>query len=493
MRMPSRTIAAITALGLLLRLATLRAQGSAWMDELFSLHFASLPFFKGLSYLMFDVHPPLYGALLSLWGDVFGTGVLQGRLLSVLIGTATVPAVAWLAKEAGLGVRGRRIAALCTAVSPVLLFHSAEARMYPLLVLLVIVCTAAFFRMLRVGTERSVRAWAIAAGAMLLVHVTAAVPFAVMAAWGIMRTRRARRRRFIVTALLAAAPFTVWLFFSASAHAGSLGAEWQFSQPSAPSPGAVLAAFFAYGSPAWITPLLALAVAGLVLRALGELRKEGHGLVFLPEVDETSFVLALCAVAPFILALPFGTATVKYHFVALPAVVVLASSGTEKLFARASARTRRAALVVFLLLLLVPIASLSTGRRIRWDDAFAFVERNERPGDLLYLEWFASELPARAYYDGDLRPVSGYPYDPALSFEDRLVRHAGQIRTTPEMLRTLAKNAEYASRVFVVGGAGSVASDPVQRWFAEQGWRLEDAYEGDEWSPTVSLYARTSY
>lgn len=487
-------LAIITGIGALLRLFVLRTQGAGWMDELFSLHFAGLPFMESMRYLAFDVHPPLYAAVLAAWTWIFGAGLLQARLLSVLIGVATIPAMAWMLREAGASVRAQRIAAALIAVSPVLLFHSAEARMYPLLILLVTASTGSFLRLSRSGRGKDMRAWMIASSGMLLTHITAIIPFAVMACYGAARSER-MRRPFITGCVLAAAPFIAWLAVSGTARVGSIASEWQFSGARIPSPGGVLASFFAHGAASWAGPFIAATCVGLMAAALFSIRRSSDGVVIARgmSVDDASrIVLAACALAPFLLALPFGTTTVKYHFVALPAVTALVAMGADALLAGVSKRAGHLALIVSLLLIAVPALTLITDTRIRWDSAFGFVEHNERPGDMLYLSWFASELPARAYYRGALTPVSGYPYDPVLSFEERLVRHAGQVRTTPEMILALAKDASYATRVFVVGG-GSDLDDPVQRWFAEQGWRLVQVFEGDQWTPTVLLYERVSY
>ena len=79
--------------------------------------------------------PPLYFMLARGWIHVFGSGEVGLRSLSALFGTATVPVV----YLAGAAMRSRRaglIAAAFTALSPLTIWYSQEARNYALLLFL---------------------------------------------------------------------------------------------------------------------------------------------------------------------------------------------------------------------------------------------------------------------------------------------------------------------------------------------------------------------
>jgi 4-amino-4-deoxy-L-arabinose transferase-like glycosyltransferase len=122
----------IVLLGLLLRVHQLDRQ-SFWIDEAFSALMAD-PRYARPALWQYDVHPPLYYALLSLWG-LWSRSDWWLRLLSVVLGVATIPVVY------GLGARllGRAAALWAAALLSVLQIHvaySQEARMYALMVLL---------------------------------------------------------------------------------------------------------------------------------------------------------------------------------------------------------------------------------------------------------------------------------------------------------------------------------------------------------------------
>lgn len=134
--MRSRTfwiIAGLTALGALLRFATLGDQ-AYHHDEIVT---ASRVLRVGFGHAMDAVGfsesaPPLYYALAWLWTQVTGNGEWGLRFLSALAGVATIPVAFFIGRE----LRGERagvIAAALVAVNPMLLWYSQEARAYALL------------------------------------------------------------------------------------------------------------------------------------------------------------------------------------------------------------------------------------------------------------------------------------------------------------------------------------------------------------------------
>jgi hypothetical protein len=105
-----------------------------WGDEGWSFYFAMQPLPALLELTAIDIHPPLYYLLLKGWLWVIGIGPAEGRLLSVLIGTALIPAVAIL----GVRLVERRVGLLAGAVvagAPLAVYYAQEVRMYGLVTL----------------------------------------------------------------------------------------------------------------------------------------------------------------------------------------------------------------------------------------------------------------------------------------------------------------------------------------------------------------------
>ena len=127
----------LVALGL--RVARLGFQ-PLWWDEGWSLYFATIDLGSMLERTAVDIHPPLYYLLLHLWTRLFDTSAGSARLLSVFLGTATVPLLYATGRRL-LGPKGGLAAAFLLAISPFHIYYSQEVRMYVLVTLLGLAAT----------------------------------------------------------------------------------------------------------------------------------------------------------------------------------------------------------------------------------------------------------------------------------------------------------------------------------------------------------------
>jgi len=125
---------------LLLIAFTLRINGyvrySAWFDELYSIFIVGNPALPFNATFNDPGNPPFYNILLRYWFSAFGWTEYNGRLFSVLIGTAAIiPFYIFLKRFAKRSVAF--LAALYMAISGLLIGYSQEIRAYILLVFLV--------------------------------------------------------------------------------------------------------------------------------------------------------------------------------------------------------------------------------------------------------------------------------------------------------------------------------------------------------------------
>ncbi len=123
---------------------------SLWYDEGFSIALARASPAEAVAWTAQDVHPPLYYLLLHLWVRPCGDSAFSVRGLSALAGMATVPLLYAVGKRIS-GPSAGLLAALLTAVSPLYIYYSREARMYALLTLL---AAASAYIMLRITDNR---------------------------------------------------------------------------------------------------------------------------------------------------------------------------------------------------------------------------------------------------------------------------------------------------------------------------------------------------
>jgi mannosyltransferase len=184
---PHRALDRTTVVLLLVLVAAKLVLGSAaltrdgiWLDEALSVHVAQGP----LSLSRHAAHeptPPLYYLLLSGWQRVFGDSLESARLLSTLLGVATVV----LLFDLGRRHFGRETAVVATALfvaSRLQVHYGGEARTYALVGLL---CVASFDVLLSLAERPSwVKAIALALLDAALVYAHYVAVFALVAQLG---------------------------------------------------------------------------------------------------------------------------------------------------------------------------------------------------------------------------------------------------------------------------------------------------------------------
>ena len=231
------TVAGILAIGIALRFF---ARSDLWADEVLSVNIAQLPIADLEGALRQDGAPPLYYALLHFWMRVFGTGNEAVRSLSGVFGVlALVPAwfvgrrLDWRRARAGLQDPDARPIAwtltLLLAASPFAIRYATEARMYSLVILLVLVGYLALARVLDQPSWGRLLVLAVVAGLLLYTHYWSFALFAVVGAWLVWIALRGEpeRRRPAAMAIGAIAvgslAFLPWLsvFLHQREHTGT--------------------------------------------------------------------------------------------------------------------------------------------------------------------------------------------------------------------------------------------------------------------------------
>ena len=128
----------ILLLAFALRLTALDAQ-SLWYDEGVTAVVAQYDPLTLIRWTADDIQPPLYYLVVSAWGQVVGWSEWSLRFVSAAFGTLLVPLLAALTYALTRRRSAALTAALITALHPLLLYYSQEARMYSMLVVLGVV------------------------------------------------------------------------------------------------------------------------------------------------------------------------------------------------------------------------------------------------------------------------------------------------------------------------------------------------------------------
>lgn len=429
-------LAGVVLLGFALRLYRLDSQ-SVWYDEVFALSVSRLPFAQMHQALIQDlVHPPLHYYALHEWFRIFGFGVFQGRLLSVLFGTLAIVMIYILAGYL-FDRRAALFSAVLLALSQLAIMYSQEARPYSQFSLLYLCCIYLFLRALR---EKRLRIWfgfLGSAGLLIYTHYYGFLAIASLLAFGfVVRKEYSVSRGWLWGGLSGVAlAYAPWLS-SGIVSEGLHGEKMQRLNSMAhlaPAPVhwftlATAVNFFNNGrpsglmasSPPWTFiagALLFCLPAALALLPLADRRSKGTDEV---RERENLLYLVLLFAVPIALALVagflYGTYDVKYVAFCSAPYYILVARGLSLGDSSASRR------VMVFLILAYSALSLRANYFIPYKEdyklALASVAHDYRPSDCAVVAPPWEERQARwawSIYEGSLPGPQVVPLNSAVS------------------------------------------------------------------------------
>ncbi len=348
-------LAAVAVAGLVLRVLQ---RSPLWLDEALSANIAALPIGDIPAALERDGHPPLYYVLLHVWQDVVGDGDLAVRLLSAGIGLALIPLV-WLAAGRIAGRRAAWAAALIVTLNPFVLRYATEARMYELVMVLVVAAWLVADHALRRPDLGRLALLALLTAALLWTHYwglwlvgAAGIGLLVRAGLAHRRGEMSRRRASLrvagalVVGGLLFLPWVPTLLYQAS-HTGT---PW--ATPSLPTEIVAVSLVDLGGGAAGESVLLGVLMAILVVLGLfGATGPDGTVVLDLrtrPEVRRLAIVVVGTLGLAVVVSYAGGAAYASRYFaVVAPLVLVLVGVGASRV---RSAVAFRVVLAVALLL-----------------------------------------------------------------------------------------------------------------------------------------------
>lgn len=178
-----------------------------WLDEALSVNIARLPLGDLGGALRRDGHPPLFYALLHGWMELFGSSDVAVRALSGVLGVLVLP-LAWLAGRRIGGTSTAWWTLLLAALSPYATRYATEARMYSLLMVLVLAGLLVLLSALERPTRLRLAGVAAIVSALCWTHYWSFYLVAVVGSvtlwrgiWGPTEGRRAARRASVAIAI----------------------------------------------------------------------------------------------------------------------------------------------------------------------------------------------------------------------------------------------------------------------------------------------------
>ncbi|WP_432992258.1 glycosyltransferase family 39 protein [Dactylosporangium sp. CA-233914] len=399
LRVPA-ALAVIVAVGVLLRVVPLR---SVWLDEAISIGQARLPYLRMLHDLRSaDVHPPLWGSVLWLDVRLLGDGPLAVRVPSLIIGILSIPLMYLVAREL-YDRRAGVAAALLMAVSPIAVWYSAEARMYPFYIFWSLLAVLGQARALRRGGWLDWGLFAFASAGLVYTHYFSMLQLcaqhllfaAILVRRRLKRQRSARRLlagwltaiAVTLALLLPLVPYAaeqVGNFIGSSAGASGGGAPAGDAGQRFLSLYVILAnlvwAMWGYHSDAAMEQLVALWPVGMlaILLLLGRGR------------SRSTTLLVSLVIVPFALAYLLGAKQrtffeLRYFISVLPPLLILTARAATSWLRTTSARATAVAAIALSMLLGLGDQQLNPAnpRLYDYNGAFRLVNQEAATGDLI--------------------------------------------------------------------------------------------------------------
>lgn len=382
----------VVVVGVGLRFLT---RSDLWSDEALAVNIADLPLRSLRSALRQDGAPPLYYGLLHGWIRAFGTGNFATRAMSGVFAVAALP-MAWAAGShvdrrlvaAGRRAEGSHRVAVSTllilAASPFALRYATEARMYSMVIFLVLLGYVAVARSL----ERSPGPWlagvVLATALVVHSHYWAFHLVAVVGLWLVVEVALGDRRREAAWTLgavtLGVLSFLPWLdvFLYQLRHTGT---PWL--APATLRSGATTAAL---GFGGWSRPF-ALALLGLA--GIGVVCTRVRG--WRPELDRSRSpragvrLEALLGASTLVLGLVVGQVQgtafeARYAAVVFPLFVLCVAAGVAAFDDR---RVRYGLAAVVVVAGYVVGARSLLENRTQASQSAAVIRREAAPGDVV--------------------------------------------------------------------------------------------------------------
>jgi hypothetical protein len=423
-----------------------------WLDEAYSAWFSARGWHELWTVVpTYETHPPFYYSLLKLWRLAFGGSAVALRLPSVLLGAATVPVVMLAARQVERLRRTERplllmgVAGFLAACGPTLVEHGQEARPYALMAFAYAVAILGLLRLLvdfrdgNAGTFKSWAIFAIGAELMLWSHAlgivyAACLAVALLPAW----LKDSSPQRYVRGLVAGAAIVLLYLpcLWLIAGRTGDWGSGWLNWKPEM-----LLTLLSLYGVPVEVLTI-GSAVAALILFLLAK-RAIAAG------VSERSWN-AERALLVLWWGVPLTTALVSAVFVpvflprTLTATLVPFYLSVSTALARTPSAKERLILAAALMITLLPstVAMALRPPTEQWDEVDAFLQRNVRQGDLVWLYPNDSALPLREAGPRSTYERHGIPADyPALTIAGP--RRAGSPAVpsmTPESMVQLVRS-----------------------------------------------------
>ncbi len=467
-----------------LRIRLLSLRGTFWFDEMFSIHFSSLPWTETIKYAIIETNPPLFTLFMRGW--LFLINSLEEwlvRLPSLFFGLATIALIYWFAykvfnRKAGI------ISALLLSVADLHVFLNTEGRVYSLMIFLSLLSFVLFWQIFFNNRDNKWwwAAYLITNLLLLFSHLTAiAIPLTQALTTVLVKNERKQVTQWWTGHIVIGIVWLAWFIPSIISKIDSRSlTAWYFDPATSEKANwlsVVVSLFLTRHQPNIFTIISLVIIIGLgwiTVKAIRE--KEGN-------FKNLLIMLLMWAGLLILTGSVVGVYVSKYYVSASLALYLLAGYGISQL----TKNTKTFGFSIFIILILILPSSYGVANHhvFSWHKLTKEIKNNETDTSLTIVIPFNESLPLRHYYKGN-RPIKGvYIYEDDMPFEERVVRFNWnkQVTKKEKLEEWLDKNITEADKLFYLQYTNEY--DWTHQILMDKGWTVEKATRPDGY---INLY-----
>jgi len=450
-----------------LRINLLFVRGNWWFDEMFSVHYSTLPWGEAIKYWLLETNPFLYNLVLRAWIYCFGQGETTVRIPSVFFGLLTIILVYQMAQKL-ISKRAATISSLIISLSGIHLFISTETRTYALFVLLT---TISFYLFIKIFIEQKTNRtlwffYFLTQLFLLYSHLTALtiviIQFLLLAYF--KNTDKSTRRNFIWTQATALFFWCFWLIptmipkLTTNSFSG-----WFFTYDTDSSNLLTIfnTLFINANISEFTFTLFSIILIGLIFYLFKNFPQQEK------QRKDILIILMLWSFLPPVFGAFLGQYVTKYFVFSLPAFAILLAYTLDSV----ADKTARLALTTIFLALFIPSTfTIATNPVFSITNVMEYVKSNETERSKILVMPFNEELVLKKYFKGNSNVEGIYFNDDNLKLEERIVRYNWQTLMSPEKEyeKWMGEHTKNNDKIFLLQYDNIIG--PVSIWLSNNGW-----------------------
>lgn len=452
-----------------LRINLLFVRGTWWFDEMFSVHYSTLPWGESIKYWILETNPFLYNLVLRGWIFIFGQGENTVRVPSIIFALLTIALVYYIAQKL-ISKRAAAVASLIITLSGIHIFISSETRTYAMFVLLTTISFCWFIKIfLDQKTSRAI--WILYFLTQLLLlysHLTAltVVIIQTLAIVYFKDADKTARKNFFWTQ---AAVLFFWCFWFIPTLLPKLNSRslsgWFFTYDSQSSNILTIlnTLFINTNISEFAFTLFAIILLGLIFYIFKLFPKQEQ------KNKKLLVILILWSFVPALLGSFFGQFVTKYFVFSLPGFAMLIAWAIDQITDKVG---RQLLTIVFIALFIPSTLTIATNPIFSWYTITKYIEKVETPNSLILAIPFNEELVVKKYFRGQSEIEGVYPMKDNLKLEERIVRYNWQtlLSSDEEYETWMAEHTKNHDTIFFLQYDNYESTSVI--WFINHGWKL---------------------